>query len=123
MRFKCNRNGSFYRVDEFNGADEAYFLTHCHSDHLNGLHNEWGREGNLKIYGSRQTIAILLSKYEGLKKRVKVLSEDGPNLVKVGADHFLNVHMIDANHMPGKQYRSQTWNHMKVLAAEGLVLP
>lgn len=92
-------------VDNFKYSTEqrparyVYFLTHLHSDHYQGLTNDWD-EG--LIYCSPVTKALLLRKFPRLTCVVAL--EIGPiHWVSLNEDHSegVNVGFMDANHCPG----------------------
>ena len=92
-------------VDNFKYSTEAgpfryvYFLTHMHSDHYQGLTNDWDQG---LIYCSPITKALLLHKFPRLTCIIPL--EIGIiHWISLNEDHSegVNVSFMDANHCPG----------------------
>eukprot|EP01112_Ceratiomyxa_fruticulosa_P019844 TRINITY_DN6591_c1_g1_i1.p1 TRINITY_DN6591_c1_g1~~TRINITY_DN6591_c1_g1_i1.p1 ORF type:complete len:113 (-),score=10.17 TRINITY_DN6591_c1_g1_i1:430-768(-) len=79
---------------------KMFFLSHMHTDHLNGLTNTW----NLgTIYCSVITRKLLLHKFELPPGRVVGLEVNSTTLLYLDSSKkvALCVTLIDANHSPG----------------------
>lgn len=98
-------------VDRFDGANLnsfAYFLSHCHTDHMQGLSNwffERLRQYNKYLYCSRISKAFLESKYN-TETCVKDLDIDEKVSIECRSRYgetrvLTNVTCISAGHCPG----------------------
>jgi Cft2 family RNA processing exonuclease len=84
------------RIDEFTRGGAAYFLTHFHADHTEGLSDAWN---NGPIYCSALTARLLNERF-GLDGVVHAI-EPGES-VKVAVNGIrVGVTALDANHCPG----------------------
>ncbi|KAJ8918599.1 hypothetical protein NQ315_013104 [Exocentrus adspersus] len=94
-------------VDRFDGRNfesEAYFLSHCHTDHMVGLDN-WNFQDNLVknnkyLYASDVSRAILKNQFPYLENNIKVLDMYTPTIV-VLKNGNISVLPIPAGHCPG----------------------
>ena len=94
----CHSNGEdSYAVDYFHGRHDAFFLTHVHSDHLSGLHDDWKRG---IIYCSEQTKKILMKTFRLDRRLVQALDVDCPQSIVLHKSS-VTVTFLDANHCPG----------------------
>ena len=96
------------RVDRFEPTGKTckhYFLSHCHTDHMEGLdryRNDIFSSGGVKLYGSPITVRILKNTYPDLKNNVKELSVECPEMVRVNEKgDCVMVTTIPAGHCPG----------------------
>ena len=89
---------SSYSIDYFHGRHDAYFLTHVHTDHLNGLHDGWKRG---TIYCSEQTSKLLFTLFSIDCDVVRTLPLDCPSMLKLSRNTYITVTLVDANHCPG----------------------
>lgn len=81
MKFYVAEGRKNYRIDDFHGHSDAYFLTHVHTDHLSGLCDGW-RRGFL--YTSPQSLRILRQMFAGLEAYTRALDEDSPQIIDLG---------------------------------------
>ncbi|EFJ25145.1 hypothetical protein SELMODRAFT_100130 [Selaginella moellendorffii] len=88
-------------VDEWRSPSDAYFLTHLHADHTEGLSADWCRG---PLYCSQVTAMLLLARFKGFNPALlHILDLGTPTLVSSNnaADSLLEVTAIDADHCPG----------------------
>ncbi|XP_020299443.1 protein artemis isoform X2 [Pseudomyrmex gracilis] len=101
-------------VDRFDGEkhlrSSAYFLSHCHTDHMKGLNNDFFRFLSQKkkyLYCSPISKAFLLNKYnfyeDHIETYVKEINVDQKVLIayKNETDLCIYVTCISAGHCPG----------------------
>ncbi|KAJ8984928.1 hypothetical protein NQ317_012178 [Molorchus minor] len=92
------------RFDEENFYSEAYFLSHCHSDHMVGLNSINFQETLIKhkkfIYMSNISCAILQKMYPLVMYNIKVLDIYKPTIIALD-DKTISVTPIPAGHCPG----------------------
>ncbi|XP_013408828.1 protein artemis [Lingula anatina] len=105
---------SLDRFDKENLESTAFFLSHCHTDHMVGLsypsfHYRLNSCRDIKLYCSEVTRQILLhmqdGNYKHLDKHVVALSENNPTRLKIpnfsGKAEEVVVTLIPAAHCPG----------------------
>ena len=91
-------------VDRWTGHSQAYFLTHLHSDHTQGLSSSWAKG---PIFCSRLTAKLFPFKFPGFNLSLLRLLPIGTwhsiSLVSPssGSSSTLQVMPIDAHHCPG----------------------
>uniref|UniRef100_A0A2N9I780 Protein artemis n=2 Tax=Fagus sylvatica TaxID=28930 RepID=A0A2N9I780_FAGSY len=91
-------------VDRWTGYSQAYFLTHLHSDHTQGLSSTWAKG---PIFCSRLTAKLFPFKFPGFNLSLLRLLVIGTwhsvSLIcpSSGSPSFLQVMAIDAHHCPG----------------------
>jgi len=97
--------GSNIRVDNFQYRSQdktnyAYFLSHCHEDHLKGLSNNWSHG---KIYASHCSKLIITEKFKNLKDFVVDLEMDEEHWIYLDEEkkEGVSVVLMDAFHCPG----------------------
>lgn len=90
------------RFDENNLTSEAYFLSHCHSDHMVGLYTlQYSLSKSDKfLYASEISCAILKKQYPVLENNVKVLDIYKPTTLLLEGGN-ISVLPIPAGHCPG----------------------
>jgi len=97
-------------VDRFGGENlnsSAYFLSHCHSDHMQGLSQtffEHLKKYNKYFYCSRISKVFLESKYYDIETCVKDIDIDKRIPIEYkskGYSDYLFVTLISAGHCPG----------------------
>ncbi|BFZ08681.1 hypothetical protein BsWGS_11720 [Bradybaena similaris] len=104
-------------IDRFDGKNlqcTAFFLSHCHTDHMVGLNsssfaNSLHRRNGIFLYCSEITRLLLLAEkeYYHLQQFIRVLKVGVPQPVCVPsnitsvADCYVNVTLISAGHCPG----------------------
>ncbi|XP_018562298.1 protein artemis [Anoplophora glabripennis] len=92
------------RFDENNLTSEAYFLSHCHYDHMVGLHTHRFQnnllENNKYLYASEISCAILKLLYPSLKNNIKILDIYTPTALLLKGGN-ISVLPIPAGHCPG----------------------
>lgn len=104
-------------VDRFDGINvnsTAFFLSHCHRDHMHGLSSKALRSRlrsrcDLKLYASELSCQLLLNeaKYSWLRRYVSALPLESPHTVTVptdggsGCSYDVVVTAIPANHCAG----------------------
>jgi Cft2 family RNA processing exonuclease len=94
------------RVDNFmymrnDLTSYVFFLSHCHEDHIKGLHASWNYG---KIYCSPITSVLISARFPNLKEYVVPLELDQPHWVYYSGKEDgggFQVTLIDANHCPG----------------------
>lgn len=97
----------FISIDKFtNLKSHAYFLSHCHSDHMDGLDSRDFenalRENNAFLYMSHVSKTIIEKMYPYLVPRIKELDMPGNNFIDLpDIDKNFNVTLIPAGHCPG----------------------
>lgn len=71
-------------VDQFEGQNiesRVYFLSHCHSDHMAGINNDYFlnhlQRNGFSIFTSELSSVILRNKYPRLARYVKALHIEG----------------------------------------------
>ncbi|CAB4376901.1 unnamed protein product [Rhizophagus irregularis] len=74
----------------------AYFLSHFHSDHYNGLTSKWS---NGLIYCSTVTGNLVIQKLKVARNFVRKLPMNDE--VSIDSNNDITVTLIDANHCPG----------------------
>ncbi|XP_075529462.1 DNA cross-link repair protein snm1 [Dermacentor variabilis] len=103
---------SIDRFDGHNVNSTAFFLSHCHRDHMQGIDGGAFRKrlrsrGDLKLYASAVSCRLLLNelKYAWLRRRLTALPLDAPTTLTVPADgagsYTVVVTAIPANHCAG----------------------
>lgn len=117
-------------VDRFDGSNllsSAYFLSHCHSDHMKGLLvKEFLRRleenGNVFLYCSEISYHILMcTAMKGVKESVKIVSHRKEAIVEVPPSEIyhqpqiLTVTVIPAGHCPGSVMFFFEKEDMKIL--------
>ncbi|KAK6993734.1 protein artemis-like isoform X1 [Biomphalaria glabrata] len=103
-------------IDRFDGKNlqcSAFFLSHCHSDHMVGLKSipflkHLQSSKDVYLYCSKVTKILLLADEEcrPLEKYMQILEIGLANLVKVPStnhseEYYVNVTLIPAGHCPG----------------------
>lgn len=93
----------FRRFDDYHS--HAYFLSHCHTDHMIGLdhkalHRELNKKREVFVYGSSVTVKILKSMLPAVAAKLKSLPLEVPTLVPIN-DKFVTVTLVRAGHCPG----------------------
>ncbi|XP_046388660.1 protein artemis-like isoform X2 [Ischnura elegans] len=104
-------------IDRFDGANlasTAFFLTHCHSDHMKGLGSAEFKEAlcerdDVFLYTSEISCCILKNHwdYRHLAAKIKPLSSVGcklltiPSLAEPNSEIYLQVTLLPAGHCPG----------------------
>lgn len=99
----------YISIDEFTGENlksYAYFLSHCHTDHMKGLaSSEFEtalQKNNAFIYMSAVSKSIIEKMYSWLIKYIKELNIEGKNYVDIPSiDTTITVTLIPAGHCPG----------------------
>lgn len=79
----------------------VFFLSHIHTDHIEGLHNSWDHG---RIYMSKRTRALLLDKYPGLKSVAIELTLNEEHWIFLDDEQKsegITAVLLDANHCPG----------------------
>lgn len=105
---------SIDRFDGINVNSTAFFLSHCHRDHMHGLSSKALRSRlrsrcDLKLYASELSCQLLLNetKYSWLRRYVSALPLESPQTVTVptdggsGFNYDVVVTAIPANHCAG----------------------
>lgn len=95
----------YISIDRFDGDNllsEAYFLSHCHSDHMVGLYY---CQSNIKnndkhLYTSEISCAILKKQFPKIKSNIKVLDIYEPTTVLLKGGN-ISVLPVPAGHCPG----------------------
>lgn len=95
----------FCRFDENNYDSHAYFLSHCHTDHMKGLdcttfHTLLNTKKEIFIYASPVSVKILKLIQPPVAAKLKSLPLEVPTLVPV-KDKFVTVTLVRAGHCPG----------------------
>ncbi|XP_050301996.1 protein artemis [Anthonomus grandis grandis] len=95
-------------VDRFDGKNlnsTAFFLSHCHSDHMSGLNTVSFQNklitDNLTLYVSSVSAEILKRLYPEIQKNVQTLPVEQCSVVKVHNEWHVSVTCIPAGHCPG----------------------
>lgn len=93
----------YISVDRFDGENlksDVYFLSHCHSDHMNGINLDFGDhliESNKFIYATKISCIILSRMFPRCAKNLKELCIHTPETI----NEKLSVTSIPAGHCPG----------------------
>ncbi|XP_022295971.2 protein artemis-like isoform X2 [Crassostrea virginica] len=107
------RNISLDRFDGMNLKSTAYFLSHCHCDHTEGLdaaefYDRLSSRNDIFLYCSEVTKILLMEKYAKLEKFVKTLKVGEACLIPIPEQNSTNlktetvtVTLIHASHCPG----------------------
>ncbi|CAG5126732.1 unnamed protein product [Candidula unifasciata] len=104
-------------IDRFDGKNlrcTAFFLSHCHKDHMAGLNSSSFAESlhtrnGIFLYCSEITRLLLLAEeeYRYLQKYIRVLKVGVPHPVSIPGtstsetEYYVNVILISAGHCPG----------------------
>ncbi|CAH1155960.1 unnamed protein product [Phaedon cochleariae] len=92
------------RFDKENVHSTAYFLSHCHTDHMVGLSNFHFQEQMVEkfkyLYASQITCVIISKMYPYIKRNLKELSLYSPTTIHLKKCAF-SVTPIPAGHCPG----------------------
>ena len=110
----------FYEIsiDQFEGhnlSSTAYFLSHCHSDHMLGLSSTelntvFTKNNNVKLYCPDITTGLLLGldEYSHLKSSIQSLDCETEHCIAVPSrqgsgdvSYYVTVSLIPAGHCPG----------------------
>lgn len=95
-----------FRFDGDNHKSSVYFLSHCHTDHMEGLDNLTnlrlinGNHEAFTLYTSPVSAEILKRLRPGIASKVKPLDIEVPTLIPV-KEKFVCVTLIRAGHCPG----------------------
>lgn len=98
--------GTNIRIDDFTAPQSlsnefVFFLTHIHTDHLKGLHDNW----NLgRIYCSIVTKNLLIDWFPNLRAHATGLELQEEHLIyidKTQDEESISVTLFDSNHCPG----------------------
>nr|XP_022295971.1 protein artemis-like isoform X3 [Crassostrea virginica] len=105
------RNISLDRFDGMNLKSTAYFLSHCHCDHTEGLdaaefYDRLSSRNDIFLYCSEVTKILLMEKYAKLEKFVKTLKVGEACLIPIPEQNStktetVTVTLIHASHCPG----------------------
>ncbi|XP_014676788.1 PREDICTED: protein artemis-like, partial [Priapulus caudatus] len=110
------REYPFLSIDRFDGENlksSAFFLSHCHTDHMVGLGEQCFYEQikfrkDVKLYASDVTKRLLASarKWKYIAKCIEVLPVGEPTTIRVTMNHTakveeLTVTLLPAGHCPG----------------------
>lgn len=94
-------------VDRFDGNNlesEAFFLSHCHSDHMVGLQSPFFHnllvDNNMYLYASKISCIIISKMYPTIKNNLRVLSMYQPTFVSLKSGH-VSIISMPAGHCPG----------------------
>lgn len=93
--------------DENNYNSSAYFLSHCHTDHMKGLSNSKFQANlverdNVFLYASEVSVQILKRTFPNVTSKLKALSVNGAHLIPSSKNsEFISVTLIPAGHCPG----------------------
>ncbi|KAJ8968331.1 hypothetical protein NQ314_002347 [Rhamnusium bicolor] len=97
-------NISVDRFDDNNLQSEAYFLSHCHYDHMIGLNRDNFQNilinNNKFLYVSDVSCEILTKMYPKIRSNIKVLDMYTPTSVML-KDKNISVIPLPAGHCPG----------------------
>ncbi|KAK4797039.1 hypothetical protein SAY86_029365 [Trapa natans] len=91
-------------VDRWSDGSQAYFLTHLHADHIQGLSSAWSRG---PLFCSRQTAKLLPFKFPNFNiSLIRILEVDAWHSLFLtspssGTKTAVQVMPIDAHHCPG----------------------
>ncbi|XP_042519825.1 5' exonuclease Apollo-like [Macadamia integrifolia] len=91
-------------VDRWSEQSQAYFLTHLHADHTNGLSSKWSKG---PIFCSPVTAKLFPFKFPGFHLSLLTVLEIGiSHLISLvspstGLETSVHVTAIDAHHCPG----------------------
>lgn len=113
-------NISVDRFDNENLSSYAYFLSHCHTDHMKGLedkafHERLEKEENVFLYASPVSVEILKRLIPRIPvKKIKEIPMKGSTLVPV-KDTFLCVTPLPAAHCPGSVMFLFEYNNKNIL--------
>ena len=98
-------NHSNIRIDNFQYmrndlTQYVFFLSHCHTDHIIGLHSSWNYG---KIYSSIISKKLICAQFPHLKDYVIGLEMDQEHWIYIDEGHKegINVVLMDACHCPG----------------------
>lgn len=93
-----------YRFDGDNLNSYAYFLSHCHSDHMQGLdygfHELLNERKNVFLYTSPISAEILKVLQPKVSSKVKPLVLEVPSLIPI-KQKYITVTLLRAGHCPG----------------------
>lgn len=108
-------NGRLYEVpgvvvdcfQQGRGAVQHAFLTHCHTDHLNGINT---LPSSSTLYSSAQTFSLVSRLYPDLACRVETIEVGESRVLSLplrdGRHQSFTVTAYDANHCPGTHISS-----------------
>lgn len=86
-------------VDKFDDDKfEVYFLSHCHTDHLQGLENS--NKINVSLYCTELSAHFLKQRYPQHEDQIKIVSIGSPLLIQEKELNF-QVTFIPAGHCAG----------------------
>ncbi|XP_031839455.2 DNA cross-link repair protein snm1 [Nomia melanderi] len=112
-------------VDRFDGENltsSVFFLTHCHSDHMHGLSNEFFMNldtCNKYLYCSLITKALLKNKFNLKNSCIKEIGTNIPTVVEYKLQNedkiLITVTCISAGHCPGSVMFLFERNNISVL--------
>lgn len=113
------KNISVDRFDEENLNSYAFFLSHCHTDHMIGLHNslfhERLAEDDVFLYASSVSVEILKRLIPELpREKLKEIPMKGSTLVPV-KNKFVSVTPLPAGHCPGSIMFLFEYNNKNIL--------
>ncbi|XP_078493558.1 protein artemis isoform X2 [Ciona intestinalis] len=107
-------NYTFLSIDRFDGENlgsSAFFLSHCHTDHMVGLTHEAFKyklkcQPDVKLFTSEVTKCLLLAdeRYSFLLPNIEVLLIEDPKLLSIKTKSIveeLTVTLLPAGHCPG----------------------
>lgn len=98
---------------QYNLASRAFFLSHCHKDHMNGLNakpflDRLQSRSDIKLYMSEVTCVLLMNdpEYDHLKPFIVTILVDCPTTLRVPSDgrapaYNVVLTLISAEHCPG----------------------
>ncbi|XP_062618810.1 protein artemis-like isoform X2 [Saccostrea cucullata] len=105
------RNISLDRFDGLNLRSTAYFLSHCHCDHMQGLAypeftERLSSRNDIFLYCSEVTKILLMEKHPKLEKFVRTLPVAEPTVIPIpepdkAKKDKVTVTLIHASHCPG----------------------
>ncbi|XP_066146139.1 protein artemis [Euwallacea fornicatus] len=95
-------------VDRFDGENlksSVFFLSHCHTDHMQGLENVQFQKKlvleNKYLYLSTVSAVILRVLYPGLTRQIKELPLEQGTSIELESSMYISVTCIPAGHCPG----------------------